>query len=205
MRRQSAWMVGVVVATTALTAQERGVRVPAVVREAQGVLVAAYPELRERRVTWRITTTATGVVVEARHPVMAFEDLITTAPVVAATIGADEQGRLAMLQAGGTLVESARQKAATRSRDVDADLRAVGAKFLPSDVAARETLVPPGMSQQLGARLVREPTFRAEGPVEAPQAARTWRVQLETDDPAGRLYTLVFEPVDGRLLSVVRR
>jgi hypothetical protein len=205
MRRQSAWMVGVMLATTALSAQERGVQIPAAVRETQGVLIAAFPELREGRVAWRITTTATGVEVEARQPGTPFADQTTTAPVVAAMVSIDEQGRLAALAARGTLIDDARQKAAPRSGDVDADLAAVGAKFPPSDAAAREVLVPVGLPRALGAATVRETTFRAEGTVEAPQDARTWRVELETDDADRRPYTLVFEPVEGRLLSVVRR
>ena len=65
--------------------------------------------------------------------------------------------------------------------------------------------MPLGLQRQLGAAAVRGPTFRAAGTVEAPQDALTWRVELETDDPHCRPYTLVFEPIEGRLLSVVRR
>jgi hypothetical protein len=65
--------------------------------------------------------------------------------------------------------------------------------------------VPPGVQQQLGARTRRETSFQTEGTVDAPEDALTWRVELDTDDATLRRYTLVFEPVEGRLLSVVRR
>jgi hypothetical protein len=201
-------MVGLLIGlSVGVGAQERGVPIPALVREAQGVLVAAYPELREGRVTWRLATTATGVEVEARQPRTPSEDVTTMAPLVVATVTVDVEGRLAMLGARGSLIDVALQKSAgARSSDADADLRAVGAKFPPgAPAAAVDTLVPPGVREVLGARLVRETMFRADGTADAPQDARTWRVELETDDPTGRPYTLVFEPVEGRLLSVVRR
>jgi hypothetical protein len=81
----------------------------------------------------------------------------------------------------------------------------MGAKFPPGDAEAAESLVPPGLQQQLGARTRRETSFRAEGTVDAPQDAQTWRVELDTDGAVPHRYTLVFEPVEGRLLSVVRR
>ena len=207
LQRTMGWALALCVLAGVAVAQERGVAIPASVREAQGVLIAAYPELREGRVAWRITTTATGVEVEARQPLTPLDvSASQTAPLVAATVTVNEQGQLQALQARGTLIESARQKSAgARSSDVDRDLQAVGAKFPPGDLAARESLVPPGLQRQLGALSVRETSFRAQGTVEAPQDALTWRVELETDVPNGRPYTLVFEPVEGRLLSVVRR
>jgi hypothetical protein len=190
-------------------AQDRRVSIPVSVREAQGVLVAAYPELREGRLAWRIESTPTGVVVEAREAVMPTDATASrTAPLVAAAVTVDEQGRLQALQAGGTLIERARQQSAgvaTRSRDVDADLKALGAKFPPGDPAARDSLVPLGLQHQLGAPTRRETSFRAEGTADAPQDALTWRVELESGEAVPRQYTLVFEPVEGRLLSLVRR
>ncbi len=89
-----AWVLAASVGV-GVAAQERGVAIPAAVREAQGVLVAAFPELREGRVVWRIVTTATGVAVEARQPATPFEDLTAMAPVVAAAVTVDEQGGVA--------------------------------------------------------------------------------------------------------------
>ena len=209
VRQTMGWALAMSVLAGVAAAQERGVAIPASVREAQGVLIAAYPELREGRVAWRIETTATGVEVEARQPLTPLDvSASQTTPLVAATVTVDEEGQLQALQARGTLIDRARQKGAGaggRSRDVDADLKAVGAKFPPGDAATAAALVSLGLQQQLGARTVRETTFRTEAPADAPQDALTWRVELETGDAARRPYMLLFEPVEGRLLSVVRR
>jgi hypothetical protein len=205
-------MVGALAAsvlwTGGVAAQERGVSLPPAVREAQGVLIAAYPELREGRIAWRIESTPTGSVVEARRAVPPLEASANqTTPLVAATVTVDEEGRLQALDASGTLIERVRQQRprAGRSRAADTDLRALGARFPPEDLEAAEGLVPPGLQQQLGARTRRETSFRTEGTVDAPQDALTWRVELDTDGTVPHRYTLVFEPVEGRLLSVVRR
>jgi hypothetical protein len=145
-------MVGALAAgvfwTGEVAAQERGVSLPAAVREAQGVLVAAYPELREGRIAWRIESTPTGAVVEARRAVAPLEASANqTAALVAATVTVDEQGRLQALDARGTLLEAVRQATAGagRSRAVDTDLRAAGARFPPGDLEAAEGLVPLGL------------------------------------------------------------
>ncbi len=208
LKRTMGWALAMSVLAAVAAPQERGASIPQSVREAQGVLIAAFPELREGRVAWRIVSTPTGVEVEARQPVTPFEDLTPTAPLVAATVTVDEEGQLQALQVRGTLIDSARQKGAGaggRSRDVDADLKAVGAKFPPGDAGTAAEMVPLGVQEQLGAHTVRETTFRIEAPADAPQDALTWRVELETGDAARRSYTLLFEPVEGRLLSVVRR
>ena len=205
LTRTIGWTLAVsVLGLSAAGAQERGPSVPAAAREAQALLVAANPELATRRITWHVAPTATGLDLEAREAVSAAT--VSTAPaLVAATVTLDDRGRLQALAARGTLIDAARRQAGARSRDADADLKAVQAKYPPSEAAAVDALVGAGVRAVLGARLVRETTFRAEGTADAPQDARTWRVELETDDPAGRPYTLVFEPVEGRLLSVVRR
>ena len=97
LRRTIVWALAASVGV-GVAAQERGVGIPAAVREAQGVLVAAFPELREGRVAWRIVTTATGVAVEARQPATPFEDLTTTAPIVAAAVTVVAQGGVETLQ-----------------------------------------------------------------------------------------------------------
>jgi hypothetical protein len=65
------------------------------------------------------------------------------------------------------------------------------------------TLVPAGLQQRLRAGAIRETTFRAAS--EVPTEALTWRVELDTTDAVPQRYTLVFEPVEGRLVSLVRR
>ncbi len=162
-------LVAVALSGVAPASQARGVSVA--VRETQGVLVAAHPELAARRMTRHVAPTATGLELEATDRVRP-TDATPVAALLTATVTVDEQGRLAAPAARGTLIDVARQQVGARSGDAEADLNAVRAKFPPGD---------------------------------APQDARTWRVELETDDPTGRPYTLVFEPVEGRLLSVVRR
>jgi hypothetical protein len=186
-------------------AQERGVRVPVDVREAQGVLVAAYPELRQGPVRWQIEATDAGVVLTARPATTPFESVARDAPaLVAATATVDSEGRVQALEARGTLLEAARQRAAAvaGAGDVAEALTAVGAKYAPGD-ARVATLLPVGLQQRLGAGVVRETTFRAESEVLA--EALTWRVELDTTGAVPQRYTLVFEPIDGRLMSLVRR
>ncbi len=182
-------MLGIAVSAGA---QETQRAVPALVREAQELLIAAYPELREGRLTWRIVPTETGVVVEVRPQTVPIETT-PSAPLVAATVEADEQGRVQALRADGALIAAARLKAANPT---------TRAKFPPDDPTAVETLVPAGLQTRLGAPTLRERTFVADG---APDEAQTWRVDVESTETVPQRYTLVFEPVDGRLLSVVRR
>jgi len=178
-----------IAASAGTQAQERR-PVPAVVREAQELLIAAYPELREGRLTWRIVPTATGVVVEVRPQTVPVETTPSVA-LVAATVEADQQGRVRELRADGALIAAARLKAANPT---------TRAKFAPDDPVAIETLVPAGLHTRLSAPTLRERTFIADG--DEPQ---TWRVDVESTETVPQRYTLVFEPVEGRLLSVVRR
>jgi hypothetical protein len=196
-----------VLLTGRVTAQRQSI--PPADREAQAVLIAAYPELREGRFAWRLEATSTGAVLEAREAVTPVDvSASQTAPTIAATVTVDAEGRLADVQVRGTLLDRARSRSAgagTGARDVEGDLRAIGAKFPPGEPTVTDGLVPAGLQRHLAAHLVRETRFRAEAPANAPQDALTWQVELETDDRAARPYTLVFEPVEGRLVSVVRR
>ncbi len=187
-----------------LFAQEPRPSVPSHLREVQAVLVAAYPELREGRIAWRVESTEAGLVVEARVGSTALEVPAPTPAMLAATVVVDEQGRLQEMRARGTLIASARAKTPTMgmSKGRGADFAAgVRAKYPPDDSEALETLLPSGLAVILGATSVGERTFR-EVVEDAPEDAQTWHVELKT--PAFR-YGLVFEPVEGRLLSVVRR
>jgi hypothetical protein len=178
-------------ATNAL-AQDRRPAVPAIVREAQELLIAAYPELREGRLSWRIAPTESGVVVEARPQASPFEETLG-APLVAAVVRADEHGRVQELHADGALIVAVRQKA----RDPR-----IRARFSPDDPATVESLVPEGLLARLSAPTLRARSFaddRSQG------EALAWQVDVESTDLAPLRYTLAFEPVEGRLLSVVRR
>jgi hypothetical protein len=191
-----------------LAAQDTVPPVPPAVRESQALLIAAYPELREGRIAWRIEPTATGVVVEARRLLSPNEPSTPDAPIVGATVKVDEQG-IESLDVRGSLIDDVRRKVGrinTRSRRGVADgLRAAKAAFDPAEPGAADELVPAGVPRMLGAPNVRETTFRTEKSDEKSNDAMTWQVDVESTDTVPRRYTLVFEPVEGRLLSVVRR
>jgi hypothetical protein len=173
-------------------AQDRRPAVPALVREAQELLIAAYPELREGRLSWRILPIESGVAVEVRAQTSPFEEP-SSAPLVAATVVADEHGRVQELHADGALIAVARQKALNP---------AVRPKFAPDDPAAVEGLVPAGLQARLQAPTLRARSFTGDG---SQDGAPAWHVDVESNDPVPERYTLAFEPVEGRLLSVVRR
>jgi hypothetical protein len=77
----------------------------------------------------------------------------------------------------------------------------IRAKFAPDDPAAVESLVPEGLQARLGAPTLRARTLAGDGP----QGEAQWQVDVESTDLVPLRYTLAFEPVEGRLLSVVRR
>jgi len=174
------------------------------VREAQAVLLAAYPELREGRVSWRVETTTNGVVLDA-HRITSPEPMTTASrvPLVGARVFADQGGALQALRARGTLLDEARQRltaASSPTRSTQDILTAAGATYGPANETALATLVPAGVPSVLRAT-VRARTFR-ERVENAPEEAMTWQVELDTDT---HTYSVLFEPVEGRLMSVVRR
>jgi hypothetical protein len=178
-------------ATPAL-GQDRRPAVPALVREAQELLIAAYPELREGRLSWRIVPTESGVTVDARVQTSPFEEA-HSAPLVAATVVTDEHGRIQELHADGALIAAARAKAANPTTQP---------RFAPDDPAAVEGLVPAGLQARLQAPTLRARSFTGDG---SQDGAPAWQVDVESNDPVPQRFTLAFEPVEGRLLSVVRR
>jgi hypothetical protein len=188
-------LVGALLMTATAThalAQDRRPVVPAVVREAQELLIAAYPELREGRLSWRIAPTESGVMLEVRPQMSPFEEM-AGAPLVAATVMADEHGRVQELRADGSLIAVARQKALNQ---------AIRAKFAPDDPAAIESLVPEGLPARLRAPTLRARSFAGDA---SRGEAQAWHVDVESNDTVPQRYTLVFEPFEGRLVSVVRR
>jgi hypothetical protein len=198
MKRTIAGVVLAAAMATDAPAQEARATVPRSVLEAQELLVAAYPELREGRMAWRVEPTTSGVAVEAAPARLSF-DAPPPLALVAATLLADEEGRVQELRVAGALIDAARAKLVGRSSSAPTNARA---KFPPDDPDALESLVPAGLQARLGAPTVRERTFRTEG---SEDEAQTWRVEVESPDVVPVRYTLVFEPFEGRLLSVVRR
>jgi hypothetical protein len=192
---------------------------------AQRVLLAAYPELRDRRIDWHVDGAGPALVLEARAAVSplaavssgstAIADasaspdawtIPTAPPLVRAVVELDAEGALVALHADGALARPAAWTALQAALSPSADaLRAAGAKFPPDDPAGPVGLVPAGVVQVLGATDVTTPTFTtAAAPGEAD--ALTWHVALSGGVmDALHTYTLVFEPLEGRLLSVVRR
>jgi hypothetical protein len=192
---------------------------------AQRVLLAAYPELRDRRIDWHVDGTGPALVLEAREAVSPLAGVSSGStaiadasaspdagaappapPLVRAVVALDTEGALVALHVDGALARppawTALQVAPTPTPDA---LRAAGAKFPPDDPAGPSGLVPVGVVQVLGATDVATPTFKtAAVPGEAD--ALTWQVGLTgaATDPL-HTYTLMFEPLEGRLLSVVRR
>lgn len=185
-------------------AQERGPAVPERVRQAHEIVVAANPELREGPVAWRVEATETGLALEARRSVSPLTQARATAPLVTATVTLDALGDLMELRVRGTLVEQVRSQVADPTRATADVLAAARAKYPPSDASARDAIVPAGVMAALGGRATSDVQFREAAP-EAPAEARTWRVAVDGPDVSAPSYTLVIEPVEGRLLAVVRR
>jgi hypothetical protein len=192
---------------------------------AQRMLLAAYPELRDRRIDWRVDGSGSARVLEAREAVSPLAGVSSGSPAIAdasassdagatppapplvrAVVELDQAGALVALHADGALARPPAFTALQAAPNPTADtLRAAGAKFPPDDPAGPVGLVPAGVVQVLGATDVATPTFTtAAAPGEAD--ALTWHVGLTgtVKDPL-HTYTLVFEPLEGRLQSVVRR
>jgi len=185
------------------------------VRAAQAVLLTAYPELRTRRVTWRVQPTPTGLVVvlDARAPLGPFEPPPppSAEPLVRATVELDDAGTVRALRAVGTAVGTARLAAlratlGSPTERVAADaLRAASARFVPDPTTDTRGLAPAGVRTVLGAPDLRSPRFALAR--DETGDSLTWRVELErtVGGVVTRSYTLVVDPFDGRLISLVRR
>jgi hypothetical protein len=181
-----------------------------VVEETRQLLLAAYPELTEGRIAWRVTTTPTGVVVEAHRVETPFATLLPDAlALVSGTVLVDDHGRLQSLSAGGSVLDALRRKAtavaARQPRDVDEALKGEGAKYAPSVGEKASALAPAGVKQLLRTSVVRAQMFQTDPPPDRVNEGLTWQVELEGAEPAPPSFIAVFEPIEGRLMSVVRR
>jgi hypothetical protein len=190
--------------------QERKVEEAKPVADARQLLLAAYPEVREGRVDWRFKTTETGFVVEARRIEAPFDRTLGRRPaLVSGALTLDENGDLQSLVAGGTLLDLVREKAekiaATRAGDISGALKADGAKYSPDDPGSAANLIPPGIKTVLATPIVREGVFRSEAPSDRESEKLTWQVDVESASPAGKAFSIVLEPIEGRLMSIVRR
>lgn len=176
---------------------------PAAVREAQAVLLAAYPELAAARIAWRSTATDDGFELAAHAAIEPFEDPGEVPALVATRGRVDLDGRLQALAIEGALSGRARlralQQRATEEPAAEV-VRGAGGRFVPGDTVAASALLGATLARAAGGTRVADVTFDSVG---APDVeALTWRV--EVDGPDGRR-VLVFEPIEGRLLGLVRR
>ena len=167
------------------------------VRATQGLMVAAFPDLNEESLTWRVQVTESGHVIDAQPAVPLGGDTSTTPVRLRATVTLTDRGQLETAQFSGTLIEAVRSGSPAHRGDAG-----TSARFAPDDPTTPTRLVSAGVRQQLGMASVATSRYRDQAP-EAPSEAHTWRVEL--DDATGGGVTLVLEPVEGRLLSVVRR
>jgi hypothetical protein len=174
---------------------------PPALREAQAVLLAAYPELSAARIGWRSTATEAGFVLLAHAVTEPFADPAETPALVVTEAALDPDGRLATLAIDGLLSGRARLRTLQQRSDPAATVvREAGGRFVPGEADAASQLVAPGLLPAVGRGRVADVVFEVAGGVDA--EALTWRVEVEAD---GGRRVLVFEPIEGRLLGLVAR
>jgi hypothetical protein len=202
--------IGMLMSAVAVLTQERSQEEVKPVAEARQLLLAAYPELREGRVDWRLKTTPDGPVIEARRVEGAFDrDLGRRLALVSGAVTIDENGDLQSLVAGGSLLDAVRRRAekiaAMQPGDVSGALKADGARHSPDDAASAATLVPPGVKAVLATPIAHEALFEAGASPSRQEEKLTWQVDVESTGPAAKRFTIVIEPIEGRLVSIIRR
>ncbi|MEO7272684.1 MAG: hypothetical protein ABIX28_08905 [Vicinamibacterales bacterium] len=187
---------------------------------AQDVVLAAYPELRDRRIDWRLAVSAEAVTVEAREAVLPaalsevkaerenepfgppLAELRTV--LVRAVAQLDVDGTLVRLQIDGVLPRPSAFVAAKAAAVPLEALRGMRPKFAPDQPVTAESLAPNRLLRLLGASEASTPSFD-EQPVGDGEAL-TWTLAVSSSTKgATSSYSLIFEPVEGRLLAVVRR
>jgi hypothetical protein len=176
------------------------------VMETRALLLAAFPEAQRQGLSWRITETADGFVIEARPSVNLMSR--AAAPVLlSAAVKADENDRVMELRTGGPLIASVRQKVATlagrSSAEVETALRAANATLLPSDQASDAKVVGGGLKHALRATVMAV-NFDLTAP-ETGADAVAWTVELERGGEEGGNLRASVDPIEGRLLSLIRR
>jgi hypothetical protein len=187
-------------------------------RLTQQILLASYPELRDQGIAWRITGQGAALVVEARAavPPLATTDARarpgpteplaagSEPPLVRALTEVDGDGVLVAVRLDGTLSRPAALLAARAAAAPIEALAAVDARFRPDDPAAADRLVSTRLTGVLAASRVAPGIFQAV-PTDSAEAL-TWLVDVDRPtDGTVQGYALTFEPVEGRLLAVVRR
>ncbi len=179
---------------------------PAAVREAQAVVLAAYPELRTAAIAWRTTTTGEGFVLTAHAAPDPFAPFPDTPPLVDTRVALDLDGRVQTLAMAGELTGRARLRtlqARAATEPAAAVVREAGGRYVPGDQVSASALASPALVRAGGSGAVADLLFSV---VEEPGAdALTWRVELEGATRTAPRTVLVFEPVEGRLIGLVRR
>ena len=207
MLRMGVVVVALAGTITAVAAQEpMAPELPAAVREAQAVVLAAYPELRGAAVAWRQTETGDGFVLAAHAARAPFEDPTEQPALVETRATRDLDGRLESLALGGELTGRSRLQALQQRSATDpaaSVVREAGGRFVPGDAVAASALVPEALARATGNGTATDVQF---GVLEEPGVdALTWRVELQDASRAAQRTVLVFEPIEGRLVGLVRR
>jgi hypothetical protein len=187
----------------------------------QQVLLATYPELRDRPIAWRLTGRDRTLVVEAREavpPVLAASPATdgatagrlaapvagADAPLVRAVVELDDDGGLLAVRTDGRLPRPAALLAAQASASPVDALQSIETALPPADSSTPGAIVSARLAGVLGATTVQPGVFRAQAV--GSEEPLTWLVDMESSaSGTARFYTLTFEPVEGRLLAVVRR
>ena len=180
-------------------------------REIQGILIAAFPELRSGRLTWSLEVDKDRATV---HVVPASELLRgpSSSPprqLLSAEIAIDLTGRVAQLSTSGVLVgterlDTLRMEALSQSETyIRGRLQSSGAAFFPRTAPSpAPILVSEGLARALSVGSVSDARFLYSS--QSPDLLLTWEVQGQPAQGTASPTTVNFEPFSGRLVSVVR-
>jgi hypothetical protein len=186
-------------------AQDPPAAPPDAMREAKAVLLASYPELGASRIDWRATASGDTFMLQAHAATVPFAPVpIEVEPLVSTSGVVNPDGTLRSMAIDGALSGRGRLQAlqarAAKGEPVGALVRGAGGRFVPGDATSDPGLVPGALARAARVHRTRDVTFTLLE--DADGAGLTWRA--EVDVPGGR-QTLVFEPVEGRLIGLVRR
>jgi hypothetical protein len=180
--------------------------------EIQGILIAAYAELRSGRLTWSFDVDQEKVTVGVSPAAALLPPISSALPrgrLLTADVTPSPDGRVAQLSVAGTLAGTERL-AALRSAVlggsdafVRGQLQARGAAFSPSsDPSLKPSLVDDGLARALALHGGIETRFLYGA--SRPELSLTWEVQSRPARGAATTATINFEPFTGRLVSVLR-